>query len=129
MKITRRGFVKFGIASGAAIAIGDRLFANADELGLGGKGVAIDKSKIKGADFDKVVPYTCLVCNVEDGGLAYIKDGRVRKLEGNDKHVSTRGRLCAKGNAGMWHIYDPDRILYPLKRAGKRGEGKWKRIS
>lgn len=129
MKITRRGFVKFGIASGAAIAIGDRLFANADELGLGGKGVAIDKSKIKGADFDKVVPYTCLVCNIEDGGLAYIKDGRVRKLEGNDKHVSTRGRLCAKGNAGMWHIYDPDRILYPLKRAGKRGEGKWKRIS
>ena len=113
MKITRRGFVKFGIASGAAIAIGDSLFANADELGLGGKGIAVDKSKIKGADFDKVVPYTCLVCNIEDGGLAYIKDGRVRKLEGNDKHVSTRGRLCAKGNAGMWHIYDPDRILYP----------------
>ena len=88
MKITRRGFVKFGIASGAAIAIGDSLFANADELGLGGKGIAVDKSKIKGADFDKVVPYTCLVCNIEDGGLAYIKDGRVRKLEGNDKHVS-----------------------------------------
>ena len=79
MKITRRGFVKFGIASGAAIAIGDRLFANADELGLGGKGVAIDKSKIKGADFDKVVPYTCLVCNVEDGGLAYIKRRKGQK--------------------------------------------------
>ena len=54
--------------------------ANADELGLGGKGIAVDKSNIKGADFDKVVPYTCLVCNIEDGGLAYIKDGRVRKL-------------------------------------------------
>ena len=51
------------------------------------------------------------------------------KLEGNPEHVSTRGRLCAKGNSGMWYSYDPDRILYPLKRVGARGEGKWKRIT
>ncbi|NIV33815.1 MAG: molybdopterin-dependent oxidoreductase, partial [Anaerolineae bacterium] len=32
-------------------------------------------------------------------------------------------------NSGFLHIYDPDRIMTPLLRTGKRGEGKWKRIS
>ena len=45
--------------------------------------------------------------------MAYVENGRVVKLEGNPDHVSTRGRLCAKGNSGMWYSYDPDRILYP----------------
>ena len=58
-----------------------------------------------------------------------MENGRIVKLEGNPEHVSTRGRLCAKGNSGMWYTYDPDRILYPLKRVGARGEGKWKRIT
>jgi anaerobic selenocysteine-containing dehydrogenase len=40
-----------------------------------------------------------------------------------------RGRICAKGNDGMEHLYDPDRVKYPLVRAGKRGEGKWRRVS
>jgi anaerobic selenocysteine-containing dehydrogenase len=126
MELTRRDFVKFGMAAGAALTLEDRLglFAHAAELERGGKGVYRT-----GEPFDRVVPYTCLVCNIEDGGLAFIKNGRVIKLEGNDKHVSTRGRLCAKGNAGMNHIYDPDRILYPLRRVGPRGSGKWKRVS
>jgi len=37
--------------------------------------------------------------------------------------------LCAKGQAGINQVYDPDRILQPLKRVGKRGEGKWEKIS
>src|SRR5699024_11154844 len=36
---------------------------------------------------------------------------------------------CAKGPATITQITDPDRILYPLKRAGKRGEGQWERVS
>lgn len=132
MELTRRSFVKLGLATGAAIAVEDKLglFADAADLELGGRGAAVTDAKAEKSErFDKVVPYTCLVCNIEDGGLAYVKDGRVRKLEGNHKHPSTRGRLCAKGNAGIGHVYDPDRILYPLKRTGARGAGKWKRIS
>jgi anaerobic selenocysteine-containing dehydrogenase len=106
------------------------LFADAADLELGGRGAAVTAAKsAKSEKWDKVVPYTCLVCNIEDGGVAFIKNGRVRKLEGNVKHPSTRGRLCAKGNAGIGHVYDPDRILYPLRRTGPRGSGKWKRIS
>ena len=41
----------------------------------------------------------------------------------------SRGRNCAKGPATLNQITDPDRILYPLKRAGKRGEGKWEQVS
>ncbi len=44
-------------------------------------------------------------------------------------HPGSRGRNCAKGPATHNQIYDPERILYPLKRVGKRGEGKWKRIT
>jgi anaerobic selenocysteine-containing dehydrogenase len=130
MELTRRTFVKLGMTAGTALAL-DRfgLFAEAKELDLGGRGALAKEDRVSSEEWDKIVPYTCLVCNMEDGGLAFIKNGRVKKLEGNPNHVSTRGLLCAKGNSGISHLYDPDKILYPLKRVGKRGEGRWKRIS
>ena len=48
---------------------------------------------------------------------------QVRKFEGNPEHPGSRGRNCAKGPATLNQVTDPDRILYPLKRAGARGEG------
>lgn len=124
MKIDRRDFIKIGAAVTAAAALGPKVL-KAMELAPGG----VDASHITGAPRVNAVPYTCLQCNIEDGGLAFIEDGRVVKLEGNPKHPGNRGKLCAKGNAGINQLYDPDRILYPMRRAGKRGEGKWKRIS
>ena len=44
-------------------------------------------------------------------------------------HPASRGRLCAKGPATITQIHDPDRILYPMKRSGPRGGGKWARTS
>ena len=123
MKINRRSFLKLGAASGAAMAVAPNIL-KAMETELGGKDFSAATLTERTS-----VPYTCLVCNIEDGGMAFIEDGRIVKLEGNPKHVSTRGRLCAKGNSGMWHVYDPDRILYPLRRTGPRGSGQWKRIS
>ena len=65
------------------------------------------------------------------GLLAYVDRDtlQVRKFEGNPEHPGSRGRNCAKGPATLNQITDPDRILYPLKRAGGRGEGKWERVS
>jgi anaerobic selenocysteine-containing dehydrogenase len=54
---------------------------------------------------------------------------RVAKFEGNPKHPASRGRLCAKGPATINQIHDPDRVLYPMKRVGPRGGGKWARTS
>jgi anaerobic selenocysteine-containing dehydrogenase len=77
-----------------------------------------------------LVPTTCFNCESACGLLAYVdKDSfQVRKFEGNPEHPGSRGRNCAKGPATINQVTDPDRILFPLKRAGKRGEGKWVRI-
>ncbi len=78
-----------------------------------------------------LVPTTCFNCESACGLLAYIdkETMQVRKFEGNPEHPGSRGRNCAKGPATINQITDPDRILYPLKRTGKRGEGKWVRVS
>jgi anaerobic selenocysteine-containing dehydrogenase len=78
-----------------------------------------------------LIPTTCFNCESGCGLLAYVdkETFEIRKFEGNPIHPGSRGRNCAKGPATHNQIYDPERILYPLKRVGKRGEGKWKRIS
>ncbi|HEY0319807.1 MAG TPA: molybdopterin-dependent oxidoreductase [Pyrinomonadaceae bacterium] len=78
-----------------------------------------------------LVPTTCFNCEAACGLLAYIdkESLQVQKFEGNPEHPGSRGRNCAKGPATLNQITDPDRILYPLKRAGKRGEGKWVQVS
>lgn len=122
-KITRRTFLQASAGTTAAAALAPRML-HAMENELGGK----DFSPVTAAE-RKAIPINCHVCNIQDGAIAFVENDRVVKLEGNPEHVSTRGRLCAKGNSGMWYSYDPDRILYPLKRVGARGEGKWKRIT
>jgi anaerobic selenocysteine-containing dehydrogenase len=78
-----------------------------------------------------LVPTTCFNCESACGLLAYVdrETGEVRKLEGNPEHPGSRGRNCAKGPATLNQITDPFRILHPLKRAGKRGENRWERVS
>jgi anaerobic selenocysteine-containing dehydrogenase len=78
-----------------------------------------------------LVPTTCFNCESACGLLAYVdkESLQVQKFEGNPEHPGSRGRNCAKGPATLNQITDPDRILYPLKRAGRRGEGKWVRVS
>ena len=78
-----------------------------------------------------LVPTICFNCESACGLLAYVdkKTFEIRKFEGNPAHPGSRGRNCAKGPATHNQIYDPERILYPLKRVGERGEGKWKKIS
>ncbi|HET9074110.1 MAG TPA: molybdopterin dinucleotide binding domain-containing protein [Solirubrobacteraceae bacterium] len=78
-----------------------------------------------------LVPTTCFNCESACGLLAYVdrESLQVRKFEGNPEHPGSRGRNCAKGPSTINQVTDPDRILYPLRRAGERGEGKWERVS
>ena len=78
-----------------------------------------------------IVPTACFNCESGCGLLAYIDKSslKVRKFEGNPHHPGSRGRLCAKGPATINQINDSDRILYPLKRTGARGDGQWERVS
>ena len=68
-------------------------------------------------------------CHGGCGVLAHIKDGKLHKIEGDPDHPWNQGRLCARVLAMTQYVDHPDRLRYPLKRAGKRGENKWERIS
>ncbi len=87
----------------------------------------------------------CLNCNTGCGIKVKILDGVAVKIDGNPynpwtlwPHLPMKeavsaaakvdGAICPKGQAGHQGAYDPYRITKVLKRAGKRGEGKWKSI-
>jgi len=60
---------------------------------------------------------------------AYLRDGRLVKVEGNRSLPSANGHLCSKGAAYRQYLYHPDRLLYPMRRVGARGSGQFERIS
>ncbi|MDI6764888.1 MAG: molybdopterin-dependent oxidoreductase [Thermodesulfobacteriota bacterium] len=63
------------------------------------------------------------------GILAHVEDERIKKIEGDPDCPLNRGTICAKGLAQIERLNHPDRLTYPIKRMGIRGEGKWARIS
>jgi tetrathionate reductase subunit A len=88
----------------------------------------------------------CQQCNTQCGIKVKIQNGVATKIDGNPfspwnltPHLSFKsspfataavdGVLCPKGQAGIQSVYDPYRIRKVLKRAGKRGDGKWASIS
>ena len=63
---------------------------------------------------------TCRQCPAGCGLLARNREARVVKLEGNPDHPVNKGRLCARGQAGLQELYAPDRLTAPLLRASGR---------
>ena len=124
--ISRRQFIRAGLASTAALAAKGLLLPPAEgmELLSGGKQVSRTTGRERLA-----VPSTCLGCFARCGLLGYVEDGWVMKLGGNPDHPNSRGRLCAKGQAGLNLLYDPERVLRPLRRVGERGAGEFREIS
>ncbi len=61
--------------------------------------------------------------------LIEVEDGHGSKLRGNPAHPVTRGFLCGKVARYLEREYHPDRLLYPQRRIGAKGEGRFERIS
>src|SRR5712691_4455874 len=79
---------------------------------------------------DGTYPTTCWECSTCCGALATVHAGRVADFAPNRDHPYSKGAFCIKGIRGAPGItYHPNRLLYPQRRAGARGEGKWARIS
>ncbi|MEE9126208.1 MAG: molybdopterin-dependent oxidoreductase, partial [Planctomycetota bacterium] len=78
-----------------------------------------------------LIPTTCFNCEAACGLIAYVdkETNQIQKLEGNPHHPGSRGRNCAKGPATINQVHDPERILYPMKRVGARGSGKFERVT
>jgi thiosulfate reductase / polysulfide reductase chain A len=85
---------------------------------------------------EKIVPTFCHGCGAAKprcAVLCHVKDGKFVRVEGNPEAFNNSNSgstsLCVKGNTGMQYLYAHDRLKYPLKRIGEKGEGKFERIS
>ena len=78
---------------------------------------------------EKVIRSNCGMCHSGCGILAHVRDGKLIKVEGDPNCPWNKGTLCAKGLGATQLVYNPERLKYPMKRLGGRGEGKWQRIS
>ncbi len=125
LEVSRRKFLKQSIA----------LTIYGSNINLFGKNrTKIDISNIpittKTSDSKaKNIPYLCNMCRNKCAGFARVENGIVTKLNPNKFFPKSRNMLCPKGNAGIQALYDRDRLKYPLIRVGKRGEGKYKRVT
>ena len=73
-----------------------------------------------------VCPHDCPDACVMTVG---VENGRAVSIGGDPDHRFTQGFLCAKVNHYLERVYSPDRLLYPLRRAGAKGEGRFERIT
>jgi len=133
-KLSRRDFLK--LAGGLTVAAGTAALSIPVFRGLIRGDVLPDLEQlIRSGGRDpidyrkaKVVPTICFGCTTHCGVVGYVQDGRVRRIEGNPLDPNSQGKICSKANGMISYTYYPERLLYPIKRAGDRGSGKWKRI-
>ena len=119
--LSRRDFLKLGGATAGALAIGEFIPPLVAK--------AAREAGTLNANGDGYIPSMCEMCVWRCGLLAKVEGGRVVKLEGNPDHPHSNGKLCPRGQAGLMNTYDPDRVLTPLVRVGKRGEGLFRKAS
>jgi len=124
--LNRRKFLKIGAAATAAGGLaGTGALSRAEEARMkGGKDFSPRTGKERQA-----IPSACWQCVTRCPIIGYVEGGRLAKIEGQPDSIRTEGVVCAKAQAGINQCYDPDRVLYPMRRVGKRGEGKWKRVT
>ena len=123
-KISRRRFLQAASLAAASVPFS--------------KVASVCGSSFKPGEFDAPGSFTgtktvyggvCEMCFWRCQLVGKVRDGQLVKLEGNPKSIDNGRALCARGNAGLKLVYDPDRLKYPLKNVGERGNPKWKRIS
>jgi DMSO reductase family type II enzyme molybdopterin subunit len=155
MQITRRELLKYFRTGTACLAVSEFVAFKVASGQSTGESLAQEYDYRSWEDlfrekwtWDKVVNSTHAVgCSAQCEWSVFVKDGiafREEQLE-HPRSVPTSSALpqrsidedtpdpgpqgCQRGACFTHHMYGPDRIKYPLKRVGKRGEGKWKRIS
>ncbi len=113
-KLTRRDFLKVGTMAAAATVVSGctvnlqrteylESYVLPPEEGLPGENLWYAS--------------TCRQCAAGCGIIARVSDGRARKIEGNPSHPLNRGKLCARGQAALQELYDPDRLRNAVRQA------------
>ncbi len=71
----------------------------------------------------------CRECEAGCGTIVRVMEGRAKKIEGNPDHPVNQGKLCARGQASLQELYNPDRLRTPLRRIGPPGTARFEPIS
>ncbi|MDX1403193.1 MAG: molybdopterin-dependent oxidoreductase [Woeseiaceae bacterium] len=71
----------------------------------------------------------CRQCPAGCGISVRTREGKAKKIEGNPVHPVSQGRSCARGQAGLNVLYNPDRIRQPMQSNGQRGSGQFTALS
>ncbi len=121
-RVSRRAFLKFAAFTGAGITLGRCLrdYALQHEVFRQRWG--------EGPGLETFTLSICRQCPAGCGLRVRLVDGDAKKLDGNPLCPLARGTTCPKGQAGLQALYNPDRLLGPVKRVGPRGSGRWQRI-
>ena len=78
---------------------------------------------------EQVVPTTCAShCGGTCVLNVHVKNGVITRIE-SDTGEEPQMRACVRGRAYRQRVYAPDRLTYPMKRVGRRGQGEFKRIT
>ncbi len=126
INLKRRKFLKGSAAAAAGAAT---VVSSAYALGAFEEAKEEKAKKIKEIKNAKYIPTFCGMCVNMCGAIARNVDGKVVKLDPNPLFTKSRSFLCARGNAGIAAVYDPDRLKWPLIRVGKKGEGKFRKAT
>ncbi|MBI2986324.1 MAG: molybdopterin-dependent oxidoreductase [Deltaproteobacteria bacterium] len=139
---SRRAFLKSAAFLGGSAALASKVPDLFGWFGQEREGYLTPQVDYPLARPEQILYSVCQQCNTQCGIKAKIQNGIVTKIDGNPfspwnltphlpyktspfKTAAVDGPLCPKGQAGIQTVYDPYRIVKVLKRAGKRGEGKW----
>jgi len=124
-RITRRVFLKAAAVIGATLAMGS--YIGSRKLSLTR---LFEPGEAASAELAKNVTIVSDVdAHSQCGMRISVKEGKVIEVRGYPTDPESKGELTLRGKHMKEILYAPDRLKYPMKRAGEKGEGKWKRIS
>lgn len=121
--LSRRRFLKItGASFGAAVAA-----TSMSSIVKGSEKIQTKTgSKIKGI---QKIPTFCDICFWKCGAVAYLKDGKLWKIEGHPDDPLSNGRLCPRGTGGIGAHFDDSRLKAPLLRKGPRGKEEFVQVT
>lgn len=88
-----------------------------------------DREEIAMTQKIEIKKSNCGMCEKLCGVLVHVNGDKIEKIEANREHPLSRGHICQRNRMAMKWLQHPEQLLYPLKRVGERGEGKWQRVT
>lgn len=118
-RISRRKFIQLGALTGTAMAVSGCTI-NLQRSETIEPYVIPPEESLPGENVWYAT--TCRMCSAGCGIIVRVSNGRARKIEGNPLHPLNAGKTCARGQAGLQYLYNPDRLRNAVRNEA-RGSG------